>query len=653
MDTSKLIRKIKRFIKIRRTILLYSTIILFLLFLFLAVYVGKVYLTDGKTGLIRTPIGRAILAPYRSMRKMSDIMYLGYAFKKNNLPKYRLEINPNDFKFLNDNLPEPYQDDRQSRLTDEYRKPVPAKFYFDGREYKVKVNYRGYVGNHWSNAKKSWDIKFDDENLFNGLTSIKLIIPEDRGIVAEYMNQYRANKLGLYPLFSSYTTLVVNGRNNGVYFQVEPWDESYLAKHELIDQTDMFAFYEDWNRSDRYSDSFEMLSYYDKKADNPFYNYKNYAPLNYVFDLINDYSTDFEEKISNVVDMNQFLNWQAVHMLMSSPHNLYRNIRLFTDRETGKLVFVPWDVGFTEPSTSLEINSSSLYNRIFMSDKFSYQRNKILWNYVGNEDNLKDDLKYYDDSFNNIKVALAQDHLKVYSTKWFFNENKKIRQDIEDNFYKVRNILKNTRASISVYMSDDNPTYFDVTADMLPEIVLDKVRIYSPENVAYKIYFDSNHNNEFDITDVLAGTSSYDLNKKYHLILSDRNIILSAAKKLANDNISFEYFPKTYRFFIQSSGSGKVEKIKIQVDNAITDKKVDDRIQYISLDAYKYLSQKNISIDEFVAKFPIFRKIDNNTVELYRGSYNLNTDVIIPVGKKLIINPGVTINLSKGVSLIT
>ena len=53
---------------------------------------------------------------------------------------------------------------------------------------------------------------------------------------------YRAKKMGLYPLFNSFAVLNVNGKNNGVYFQLEAWDENYLAKHELIDETDMFAF---------------------------------------------------------------------------------------------------------------------------------------------------------------------------------------------------------------------------------------------------------------------------------------------------------------------------------------------------------------------------------------------------------------------------
>jgi spore coat protein CotH len=623
--------------------------------LIVVVWSGKIYLSEGKMGLIRSPIGRVILEPYRSLRKMSNIFYIGYEFKNHDLPVYRLEIKPDDYKFLLNNLPEPFQANRESRLTDEYRKRVDAKFYANGIEYKVKVRYRGYVGNHWSDKKKSWDIKFADDQLFNGLTGLKLIIPEDRGIIGEYFNHYRSNKLGLYPLVSSFSVLKVNGKNHGFYFQVEPWDENYLAKHQLLDTVDMFSFYEEYNRSDRPADSFEDISIYDKKSGNEFDSYKNYAPLNYLFDALGAPSVEeFEIQIENIVDMDQFLKWQAVHMLTSSPHNLYRNIRIFVDGETGRLVFVPWDVGVLDADLKLEKNSSRLYERIFSSDKFTYERNKILWDYVKDNETLEADLEFWDEAFASIKPAIAQDHLKLYSTKWFFEKNETIRQQVIDNFYNIRNILRDSRSSISVYMQNNQPSYFDVTADSLPEIYFDTLKIYSEVGNSYKLFFDTNNNGVLDDTDQVAGISSRDETKKYHLVVSDPAIVLSADKRLDNNQINFSYYPKKYRFFIVSEvKNSEIEKVKFKVSNAVTSGSVDDRVQYINADLYSNLGDRSQSVDEFVRAHPVFVKIDEKTIRLFARSYYFTNDVVIPRDVNLIIDPGTRLLFGEGVSMVS
>jgi len=614
---------------------------------------SKTYIGGGKMALIKTPIGQMILAPYRMLRKTSDIFYFGYEFKSNDLPVYKLEIKPDDLKFLNDNLPEPFSG---NRLTSEYRERVSAKFYFNGKEYKVKVRYRGNVSNHWANAKKSWDINFDKDNPFNGLDGINLIIPEDRGIVLEHTNNYRAKKMGLFPLHTSYAVLKVNGKNHGLYFQVEPWDENYLVKHELIDDAKMFEYYEDWSDSSGNLYSFEQLSNFDQKSGDGIGQDEDYAPLNIFIDLVNNASdVEFAKKIPEVVDLDRFLAWQAHHMLASSFHSVGRNTRFFVDRETGKMVFVPWDVSMWDPESVLEKSVAKFYNRMLLVPEFAYQRNQILWEYVKDKDNLEDDLKFYDQELAKIKAAMAQDHLKLDGTSWFFDEVKRNREQIIANFESVKEVLKKAQVSVVVHYQDNLPQYFDVVTENFSEMMIEEIRLYSESGSSGRLIFDQNNNGELDSGDKEIGVAS-DIGKGYHVITPEKEIIMSADKKSLSDDAfeDFVYQPKAYRFFLAwPNNSYQLDKIKIEIENAITFKNADQRTQDVYDDNYQYLSLKSSSVDEFISRYPIFRKINDSAVRLVAGGHLIERDVIVPSGVSLAIDAGTNIFFGPGASLIS
>lgn len=605
---------------------------------------------------IRTPLGRVLLEPYHAVKKIPDIFYLVYAFGKNDLPVYELKIDSKDLKFLNENLPEAYSGER---LTDEYRESVPATFIYQGQEYKVKVSYRGYISNHWANPKKSWDINFNNKSPFKGLDGLKLIIPEDRGVVLEYLNYYRARKFGLYPMWSHFAVLKVNGHNNGVYFVNEPWDKEYLAKYELLDETDMFAYDDNWERTDREFDSFEEMALYTKQADNPFDPFSNYAPLDKFFALVNgDESLDvFAKEIVKIVDVEKFLNLQALRSLASSPHNVYRNIRFFTNRENGKLVFIPWDVGVFEPDSDLELVTSKFYGKMRLAEEFAYRRNKILWDYVSSDENLEDDLRYYDDAFKEIRAALVTDWKKAVSTRSIFKMYRENRELLIDNFRNVKDILSDARASIIVYWQNGVPVYFDVANDKAPEVSISSVAMEGFEKpINFEIYSDTNETGVFDAGDKLIAASE---TSEENIVIANSVGQILSAKRAINDSETpgvfdtIAYLPKSYRFFIKIKDVGGVKDIKIKLNNALSGGDVETKTQNINADSYQYLSLVDQSIEEFIGRYPVFQKSGSGEIYLAAGNYLFDRDVIIPKGTKLTIAAGVRINLAAGISIVS
>ena len=63
-----------------------------------------------------------------------------------------------------------------------------ALFFADGQKFKVKIRIRGDISNHWIRSKKSWRIRFNKKNLFQGRRELDLIVPEDKQYSIEHGN---------------------------------------------------------------------------------------------------------------------------------------------------------------------------------------------------------------------------------------------------------------------------------------------------------------------------------------------------------------------------------------------------------------------------------------------------------------------------------
>ena len=79
-------------------------------------------------------------------------------------------------------------------LSEDNKSYVTAEFIDPKTNYqsKIKIRYRGITYNNWQAEKKSLRLKFSKDDLFQGMSGLNLIIPEDRGYFLEPLNIYRA-----------------------------------------------------------------------------------------------------------------------------------------------------------------------------------------------------------------------------------------------------------------------------------------------------------------------------------------------------------------------------------------------------------------------------------------------------------------------------
>jgi spore coat protein CotH len=370
--------------------------------------------------------------------KLTDILFLPYYFKTHQLPVYNITIKPEDYAFLNQNLPNPSQG---RFLFPEYKQYVPAKFIFNDQEYKVEVHYRGGDFDHWQNPKKSWRIKFKKSKIFQGQRTINLIIPEDRGMYIEELSNFRAKKLGLIVPDSQFAVLKVNGQTQGIYWQVEHWTQTFLEKNQLpignlYGENDEVLYH----LEDR--PLFESVQYWDKHIQANNSKSDDYTEIAVLLDLLNNASDqDFYQKLPLIFDIDNLLTWQAHSVLMGSDHqDSSHNIRLYWHPDFGKFIIFPWDVAGI---LHWPIDYNPLVSRVLKNPDWLKKRNQILTDYVSNSDNLKQDLEYYDQLISLTKIAVFQDELKFFSDIGYLKQVKKTRQMLIDQFELVKNSLNN------------------------------------------------------------------------------------------------------------------------------------------------------------------------------------------------------------------
>jgi hypothetical protein len=374
------------------------------------------------------------------IKKSSDLLYFPYLFTHSQLERYDLVIADSDLNFLNNNLPAAYQG---NLLTSQYRQKVKAKFTAASKDYAVKVRYRGDTDGHWRDDQKSWLIDFG-KNYFERQKEMHLIIPVDRYYLLEELNFYRARKMGLVAPLTKFVNFFVNGKRQGVYWQVEGFSRDMLEKQKI---SSLANFYNGENFSDLSQSLtaghsyFDDIFYWTKYADNTLDNHDNYTDLDLLLGIINHPSNEyFNQHIGDIVDLDNFYHWQVNQVLVASQHDVDSNLRFYFDPVIGKFKFTVWDVSLGDSGEldGLLKSSNMLTTRILANPEFLKARNQVLLAYVSDLKNLEDDLRHYDELDRLTKNDFYQDYLKVESNLTYREKVKAVRQALIDHFEYVK-----------------------------------------------------------------------------------------------------------------------------------------------------------------------------------------------------------------------
>lgn len=394
----------------------------------------------------------AIPGPIRKVgklviREVQDFPYILFRFQNHGLPVYDIQISEKNLDNLNANLPKIGE-----ALGEDNRVYVPAKFVHEGTVYSVDVRYRGDTAAHWAYPKKSMRIRFSKKHLFNDERMIDLIIPEDRVMIAEELNQFRARRLGMLTPNSRFVVVTINGQDPVVYWEAEHMTPEFLEAHHVGKDVNLFG--DKYLYKPLYTDP----NYWQKYSTDTHHPPQDATQLAVLLNLLNRGSNDeFYSKIFTILDKDSFYNWSISAMIAdSSAQGSQHNMRLYVDPHDRKFKIANWDLGFntrsattTEPFT-IDETDNPLAVRILKHPAFLEERNERLWQYVKDEKNMDDELSMVDHLFTQIRAAVYQDRMKEFSNAFFDDQVHMVRDIVQNNFERFRRLFTEADASCTV-----------------------------------------------------------------------------------------------------------------------------------------------------------------------------------------------------------
>lgn len=590
-----------------------------------------------------------------------EFAYIFYDWRKLGLPVYDVDITEKNLNKIHKGLPP-----KDVLMTEEYRDYVKAKFSCNGKTYDVKTRVRGLTPNHWMDEKKSWRIKFESDELFNRKKAINLIIPQDRGFFAEYLSNHIARKFGLLTPDDNFVFLRINGILQGIYYEIEHPTAKFLEYHGKIDTANFYREDNwDWFKYG-FDPVFSDTGHWKKNTAEKISPFDNYAELDYLLFLLNRADdARFYREIPALVNMDNFLRWQAHSMIMGSYHQSeHGNENLYFNIIDGKFEFMPYDVGifpFTEQFFDKAYNP--LVTRLLRNPEYLHCRNIILWSYLNNGNNPKKDLALYDDIYKRTRKAFYADRKKGFTNAYFDSEVRNLINTFTANREKIITNLNFASIFVNIHI-------FPAENNILAVLDMVSQGFSAAELLGLKVAFEKDN----AITEAPDLALYYDSNNTGAFESSDTHISkfsLDAANNLLKtpEPFSFMLYPgrdeklqpskKNYKFFLVCARKDLVKKeqfnLELEVDNAVTKAAVAPRYHYINDRDFARFNEVTQNADTFAQRNPIFKQdaSGSNAFIIPAGEHRIDSTIIVPGGINIIIEPGAILKFAKGVSFIS
>jgi hypothetical protein len=244
-----------------------------------------------------------------------------------NLPSYEITLAQTSFDSLLSNP-----------LADIY---YPATFTIeDTIIYPCKVKYRGRSSLEFFPEKRSWKVKFENTNNIFGKRKLNLNAEyQDKSLMRNYLVMKFYQEMGYISSNVQYRNLFVNGNHMGLFIQIENVDEEFLEERGLP-ESDVFKAY---NHAATMAPMLNFSDYkitWDKKV-NEVTGYKDFQ--SFLYWLCFSSKEDFDNEISNKVEIPNILNYFATEFALSSKDCFTKNQYFYNNSDTGKYSFFPWD----------------------------------------------------------------------------------------------------------------------------------------------------------------------------------------------------------------------------------------------------------------------------------------------------------------------
>ena len=579
--------------------------------------------------------------------KKVDISPYFFSLKSSKLPTYEIVISPKKYNKL--------MAAREEKLKNpDFRFPYKkAKFIHEDKEYDVKVKLRGLLSNHWMEAKKSWRVKFPKDNLFKGIRSLNLIVPADKDYLKEHLAYYTAKKYGLSVPYSNFAGLRINGKYQGVYFEVEQMGKGYLARNLQPEDTNLY------DGEDNYiiRNVFKDIGFWKKFRSERISKTDNYSDLYKLLEVLEASDEAFNKNIAHLVNIDKLLRWNANAMLYFDYHqNNYHNIRLLFSHISGKFEPLIWDCSHPQYNPNVDRLYNDLVTRILKNPEFLHRRNMILWDYLKDDINLRDDLSFFDKLRYKTRYAFLGDTKKDISNLRFLYVMRSIRRDITTYYDTLKDKFQDSYLHGTVHYNTGDPSVLaclELISGGFSASELNKI-IIEVEGVANlcRIYYDKNNNSLFDESDLFIAESSKHNDKDIEF--KDVNLVLYPDRRVEDKTL--KPVPEKHTIFVINDNREprSVKNIILECSNAVTRQNIIPNIRMVDDENFKSFDYLTLSPVEFAERFSLFEATrDKYKFVLKSGEHIIDETVIVPENVEINIEPGAVILFNSNSSFIS
>ncbi|WP_432813964.1 CotH kinase family protein [Sporosarcina aquimarina] len=353
------------------------------------------------------------------------------------IPEYRLFIHPLELSELQKDV---WCDD-----------PISAKLTINKKKYEIDIAYRG---SHIRDLrKKSYHISFYKPSTYRNAKELHMNAEyKDPSLLRNKLSLDFFNEIGCLSPKSQFVNMNLNGKNEGIYLELESVDEHFLANRQLpkgpifyaVDGDANFSLMSDLDKEIKKSLKFGYEQKYGTEQDE--------VDLQEMLIKINTISiSEFESEIVKYLNVDQYLRWLAGVIFTQNFDGFVHNYALYQNSNTKLFEIIPWDYdatwgrdvnGKVMEEDYLRIEGfNTLTARILDVKTFRHQYKNLLEVILNTQFNVEYLKPKIQDMHNLIRPYLQKDPYKKDTIHLFDKEPKYILDFIEARSKFIRGKL--------------------------------------------------------------------------------------------------------------------------------------------------------------------------------------------------------------------
>jgi len=488
----------------------------------------------------------------------------------------------------------------------------PGVFIADEIEYPIAVSVIG------EGDKKEMELTFQGDDLFQGMRTMELLLPEKNGWFALALGLNRAEKLQIPFRPIEFVQVSLNGSTPFLYLATEGWSDEFMIKNGRDPDAQE-------GRAIPFAGVSAKLSPEDRTK------------------FASSYDLDQLIRLSALMDIS------GVNVSQSGAE-----LRTVFDADGGKFEPFLW---FSPLGSNVSLLDApgGILNLLHFDPDWRLKVHQFLWEYVNNPDQRSNDFEIAQVLRKAMEHAAFQDVRKGITNRQLSRELDQIIKQVTDNLDLLTSQLSAAQVTVLQRPNLNVPSYgksvlltLDFTVQSPVALRLQEIDI--TEKPKIKLYRDDGSgefddaDTEVEITkDIARGTGGL----VPYVIEPDKYLWPGTA---GDPHVRHRFF------VVRTSGNGTIDvahlPLKTRVASAVTNKPAAITQKVTWEEAMKSIDEATVDRDAFLKKHRYFKKDGEKNIR-FVGVGRFDENLIIPEGLEVHIAKGSILWMGSGASIVS